>query len=126
MRFLLDENVQSSVGRALVARGHAVIFAYEILERGTEDHIVATAAVQEKCVLVSHDVDMRRIERKISEKFRVRYPTLCRLMLCLPESLAAGRLVKFLPIVELEYSEAAMSDEAMLFEVCERRVRLHR
>lgn len=126
MRFLLDENVQASVGRALTARGHDVIFAYDILERGTEDQIVATAAVQAQRVLVSHDIDMKRIERKISEKFRVRYPTLCRLMLCLPEPLAAGRLTKFMPMVELEFSEAVSAGEAMLFEVCERRIRLHR
>jgi hypothetical protein len=69
---------------------------------------------------------MKRIERKISEKFRVRYPTLCRLMLRLPEPLAAGRLTKFMPMVELAFSEAVSAGEAMLFEVCERRIRLHR
>lgn len=126
MRFLLDENVQASVGRALAARGHDVIFAYDILERGTEDHIVATAAVQEHRVLVSHDVDMKRIERRISEKNRTRYPTLCRLMLCLPYPLAASRLTKFMSLVELEFSEAVTASEPMMFEVCERRIRLHR
>jgi hypothetical protein len=126
MRFLLDENVQASVGRALTARGHDVIFAYDILERGTADQVVATAAVQEQRILVSHDGDMRKIDRKVSEKFRTRYPALCRLMLCLPEPLAAIRLTKFMPLVELEFIESVAADEAMLFEVCERRIRLHR
>jgi len=126
MRFLLDENVQASVARALRGRGHDVVFAYDVLARGSEDQIVATAAVQDQRILVSHDADMRRIERKISDKFRVRYPTLCRLMLCLPEPMAAARLIKFMPLVELEFSEALTANEAMLFEICERRVRLHR
>lgn len=126
MRFLLDENVQESVRRVLDARGHDAIFSYDVLARGTADQIVATAAVQDNRILVSHDTDMKKIERKISEKFRVRYPTLCRLMLCLPEPLAAPRLNKFLPALELEFGEANGADEPMMFEICLRRVRMHR
>jgi predicted nuclease of predicted toxin-antitoxin system len=126
MRFLLDENVQASVGRLLTAQGHDSVFAYEILEPGSLDQVVATTAQQDNRILVSHDSDMRRIEKKISDKFRQRYPALSRLMLCLPEQLAAQRLQKFLPVVELEYNQSQNANEAMMFEICERRVRLHR
>lgn len=126
MRFLLDHNVCASVGRVLRELGHDVVTVTDILFQEAEDQIVATAAVQEQRILVSHDGDMRRIERKISQGHRDRYPTLCRLMLCLPEASAAERLRAFMPAVELEFAEAARVGAAMMFEICERRVRIHR
>lgn len=126
MRFLIDHNVNASVTRALRALGHDVVTVQEILFPEAEDPIVATAAVQEDRVLVSHDADMRRIERKISDGVRARYPTLCRIMLCTPEVMAADRLEAFMPIVELEFEQARGCECPMMFEIGHRRVRIHR
>ena len=126
MRFLIDHNVTAAVTRLLRELGHDVLTVEEALFPEAEDQIVATAALQEQRILVSHDADMRRIERKISEAHRDRYPTLCRLMLCLPEVEAANRLRLFMPAVELEFQQAAQANAPMMFEVCLRRVRMHR
>ena len=126
MRFLLDENVQTAIIVALTQRGHDALRATEILEIGAADQLVATAAVENDRVLVSHDKDMKRIDRKISESHRERFPSLCRLMFCLPEPEALARLLMFLPLVELEFEEARMANQPMLLEICARRIRIHR
>ena len=126
MRFLLDENVQTAIIVALTQRGHDAMRATEILEIGAADQLVATAAVENDRVLVSHDKDMKRIDRKISESHRERFPSLCRLMFCLPEPEALARLLMFLPLVELEFEEARMANQPMLLEICARRIRIHR
>src|SRR5687768_11758671 len=126
MRFLLDENVHVGVIGPLVDRNHDVVRVPDILAEGSPDQLVATAAMQEERVLVSHDGDMKRIERKISEAHRDRYPTLSRLMLCLPEPRAAPRMVLFLPVIELEFELAVLAGQPMMFEIGERRVRIHR
>lgn len=126
MRFLLDENVHIGVLRFLAGRGHDSIRVPDILAVGSEDPIVATAAMEEGRILVSHDGDMRRIERKISQGHRDRYPALSRLMFCLPEPMAVERLEMFLPLVQFEFEQATRAQSQMLFEICERRVRIHR
>lgn len=126
MRFLLDENVHLGVMRALVELNHDAIRSTQILNVGAEDQLVATAAVENQRVLVSHDHDMRKIERKISEGHRERYPALCRLMFCLPEPEAVPRLLKFLPMVEVEFASALADGQPMMFEICARRIRIHR
>lgn len=115
-----------SVANALIERGHDAVLVRDRLAQDAPDPLVATAAVEDGRVLVSHDNDMRRIERKLSPAHRERFPSLSRLMLCLPEPVAAARLVAFLPIIELDFEIATNAGTAMMFEVCERRVRLHR
>lgn len=126
MRFLLDENVQTAIIVALTERGHDAMRSTEILEIGAPDQLVATAALENDRVLVSHDKDMRRIDRKISESHRERFPNLCRLMFCLPEPEALARLLMFMPLVELEFEQARMANQPMMLEICARRIRIHR
>ncbi|WP_432814113.1 DUF5615 family PIN-like protein [Sphingorhabdus sp.] len=126
MRFLIDENVQTAIILALTECGHDAVRATEILETGAADPLVATAAVENDRILVSHDNDMRRIERKISETHRERFPSLCRLMFCLPEPEALARLLMFLPLVELEFQQARQANQPMMLEICARRIRIHR
>lgn len=126
MRFLIDENVQAGIIAALVDQNHDAIRATEILGEGAADPLVATAAVEQERVLVSHDNDMRHIEKKISDRHRERFPSLCRLMLCLPEPLALARLNLFLPLIEFEFAQARLAAQPMMLEICERRVRLLR
>lgn len=126
MRFFLDHNVDGLIADVLRTRGHTVVLLTDELPSNAEDHLVATVAMRLDCILVSHDRDMKRIERKISDGWRVRYPHLCRIMLCCPEIESACRFEIFLPIIDIEYREAALADVPMMFEIGARRVRLHR
>lgn len=126
MKFLMDHNVSAGVTRLLRELGHDVVTVQEVLYPEAEDQIVATAAVQEERVLVSHDADMKRIERKISEAHRDRFPALCRLMLCCPEAAAVERIRLFIAIIEFEFEQAAAANSPMMFELGARRVRIHR
>lgn len=126
MRFLVDNNVCISVSKSLRELNQDVVLVSDIMSPDSPDQVVATAAVQDHRILVSHDKDMRHIERRISEAFRARYPTLSRLMLCCPEWEAADRLSKFFPAIDLEFRQAAEAGEPMRFEIALRRVRIHR
>ena len=127
MDFLLDENVPHSVGRVLEEFGHDVAYVTDCLSTGSPDQLVATAAVQMGRILVSHDRDMRRIERFVSPGDRDRFPTLSRLMLCCIERQAAERVRLFMPIVEAEFARVReLEDKRLFFEIGNRRVRIHR
>ena len=127
MRFLLDENVPRAVGAVLVEAGHDVVEATAMLPVGSPDQIVATAAAQDKRILVSHDRDMRCIERSVSTASLERYRTLSRLMLCCSEPDAASRVKMFLPIIAAEFERVArLDDKRMFFEIGLNRVRIHR
>lgn len=126
MRFFIDENVAADVHALLRRRGHDVELSVEVLAPGASDHTVATATMARKRILVTHDSDFRPTERKCSAAWRSRYPTLCRLMFQCPELLSARRLAVFLPALELELGECEAACVPMLFEVQERRIRIHR
>lgn len=126
MRFFLDHNVDALLAVCLVQRRHEALILSNYLEPNSPDHLVATMALHHQCVLVSHDKDMRSIEKKASQGWRDRYPLLCRVMLCCPEPMMVNRFMEFLPLIELEHHEAAERSVPLMFEVGERRIRIHR
>jgi len=105
---------------------HDVALSRDLVGAEAKDPIVATAAVQEDRVLVSHDHDMRRVERYISDANRERYPTLSRLMFACAEHETGARLALFLPVVELWFAEARRADFPMLIEIGRARLRIIR
>lgn len=64
LRFLLDEGVPVSVGRALQQDGHVVLYHKEVLAAGSPDQVVCAAAELNDCILVACDRDMKQIARK--------------------------------------------------------------
>lgn len=126
MRFLLDQNVQASVSRALENLDHDVAFSRDLVGAEAQDPIVATAAVQEERILVSHDNDMRRVERYVSDASLARYPTLSRLMFACAYPDAAGRLELFMPVIETWHREANEGEFPMLIEIGRSRLRIFR
>lgn len=126
MRFLLDHNVPAAAGDALRSRGHDVIVVIDVLPENAEDPIVAAAAIAEDRILVSHDRDMRRVERLISDGYRDRFPTLSRLHLSCNEVVSAARLSSFIEVVELEFATLQAREEVMTIDLGDRRMRLIR
>ena len=126
VRFLLDHNVQNRVKVRLVDLGHDVELSKDVVGQEAEDPIVAAAAAETDRVLVSHDHDMKRVERFLSAKHRERFPLLSRVMLNCPEQIAAERLCLFMPLVEFEFEEATAHECPLLIQIQERRIRIIR
>lgn len=126
MRFLIDHNVQTSVQRALKQLKHDVELSKIACGQEAADPLVATTAMDQDRILVSHDRDMKRVQRFLSDTHRRRYPTLSRLMLQCPEAVAAQRLKLFMPLIEFEFEQAQLGGQPMLIWVQERVVRINR
>lgn len=126
MRFLIDHNVQVSVQRVLKQLGHDVALSKDEVGQEAADPVVAAAAIDQDRILVSHDKDMKRVQRFLSDKNRARYRKLCRLMLQCPEPVAARRLEAMMPLVEFEFAQARHCDAPMLIHIQERIVRIIR
>ncbi len=126
VRFLIDQNVQHSVGRCLAEFGHDILWSRDAVGQGAPDPQVAAAAMSENRVLVSHDKDMKRIERYLSEGYAKRFPSLCRLMLNCPEPMAARRVEGLMSLIEFEFAVCFERNHRFVFHVQERRVRIIR
>lgn len=127
MRFLLDENVPRAVAQALTDLGHDVVLATEVVAAGSPDHVVATAALQDERVLVTHDRDFRRIDRlHARERNGGRFHALHRVLLSCQEPAAAARIRNFLPVIEADLGCCPDHAARMFFDVGETRARLFR
>jgi hypothetical protein len=127
MRFLLDENVPRAVGDALRELGHDVRLSTDLVAVGSPDQVVATAAVQDDRILVSHDRDMRRIDRIEARGARDRYRNLNRLLLSCEEPRAAERVRAFMSVVQADFDYLPDgSHERMFFDIGDRRARIFR
>ena len=115
-----------SVSERLIDLGHDVVLSKDAVGVDAPDHIVATLAATEDRILVSHDHDMKRIERFISVGHKKRYPTLSLLMLCCPEVVAVQRVEQFLPHLELELELARAAGHPMLVHIRDRSIRINR
>lgn len=105
---------------------HDVALSRDLVGAEAQDPVVATAAVQDERILVSHDHDMRRVERYISDANRQRYPTLCRLMFACAEHDTQPRLKLFLPVIDTWFEEARRGGFPMLIEIGRARLRIIR
>jgi predicted nuclease of predicted toxin-antitoxin system len=125
--FLLDENVPRHVGVVLADAGHDVTTVVDHLPAGSPDQLVATAAMDMDRILISHDRDMRRVERAFSQGVQGRFPRLSRLQLCCEEAAAARRVSMFLPVITAEFERVqGQEDNRLLIEIGDRRVRIWR
>jgi len=126
LRFLLDEGVPRAVGRLLSAEGHIVIYLQEAVALGSEDQIVATAAIANDCILIALDGDMRVIAKRNGVS-NSRYKSLSLLKLSCNEVQAANRVKQFLPLI---ISEWFISEEKrarrLYIDIGDSRVIVHR
>lgn len=117
MRFLLDHNVLGSVSVYFAERGHDVAWSRDVVGQEAEDPVVAAAAMEFDRVLVSHDHDMKRVQKFISEKHRERFPRLSRLMLQCDQATSLARVRHLMPLIEFEHELALQSGHQFLFHL---------
>ena len=113
MQFLLDHNVLRSVHGLLAERGHDAEWSRNLVGQGAEDQLVATAAMEAGRILVSHDNDMKRVQRFLSDSQRRRFPQLSRLMLQCDQATSLVRLRSLMPLIEFEF--ASTQENALPF-----------
>lgn len=117
MRFLLDHNVLGSVRLFFEERGHDVAWSRDLVGQDAPDPIVAAAAMEEDRVLVSHDSDMKRVQKFISQSHRERFPVLSRLMFQCDQATSLDRVRLFMPIIEFEHDFARMNGHQFMFHL---------
>ena len=118
MKFLLEENVPSSVLEILERGGYEAQFVRDIVPPGAEDQVVATVAEQLDSVLVTFDGDFRKIAPRIPIGFRNRFRKLSKITFRCPEPMSATRLEGALDWIEAEYRFAQQgSDTRMIVTV---------
>ena len=126
MRFLLDENVPTSVATVLRDLGHRVERAIDVIPAGSPDPLLAAVSEEREAVLVSADNDFK----SIGSRMRIgkgRFRRLSRIALKCSEYQAAQRLEKAMSLVEFEYRIAQEShDPRMIVIVAKSYIRTER
>ena len=114
MQFLLDHNVLGAVRRCLEEHGHDVEWSRTLVGQEAEDPVVAATAMELGRVLVSHDHDMKRVQRFISESHRNRFPSLCRLMFQCEQADTLDRLRTHMAQIQFEYEQAKIGGAPLM------------
>lgn len=114
VRFLLDHNVLGAIRRCLEEHGHDVEWSKTLAGQEAEDPIVAATAMEHDRVLVSHDHDMKRVQRFISEKHRHRYPNLSRVMFQCEQAETLDRLRTHMAQIQFEHEQARIGGEPLM------------
>lgn len=121
MQFLLDHNVLGSVYSFLEERGHDAEWSRNLVGQEAEDQVVATAAMEASRILVSHDNDMKRVQKFLSDKQRSRFPRLSRLILQCDQATSLNRLRLFISMIEFEFEVTQIKNLPFLFHLQEHR-----
>ena len=127
MKFILDENVPVSAGKALEDNGHTVEWIVDHTARGSSDPVVATVSEKLDAVLVRFDGDFEKIAPRVPEGAKKRYKRLSRIWLQCNEYQAGARLDKAMSLIESEYEIARNSrDVRMLIWLSKAYIKTHR
>jgi predicted nuclease of predicted toxin-antitoxin system len=104
MRFMLDAGVPHSVGEALEAAGHVVIYYQAVLKDGATDELVARTAILNNAVLVALDKDMRQLVRRFGESSpHNKFSGLHLIRICCSETVCASRISHAMSFIEQEW-----------------------
>ena len=127
MKFILDENVPASAGRALEDNGHMVEWIVDHTARGSSDPVVATVSEKLDAILVSFDGDFEKIAPRVPEGTKKKYKRLSRIWLQCSEYQASARLDKAMSLIESEFDIARNSrDLRMLIWLSKGYIKTHR
>lgn len=99
----------NGVQRCLVQHGHDVEWSRNVVGQAAEDPLVAATAMELDRVLVSHDNDMKRIQRFISDKHQARFPRLSRVMFQCAQAETVDRLRTHMAQIQFEYEQARIA-----------------
>jgi hypothetical protein len=117
LKFLTDNCVPDSVGRALSNAGHEVMLLRHILPTSSPDPLVASVAELNDAILISFDRDFRTLAPRIGIG-RQRFRRLSRIGFRCREPEAAERLKLALALIEFEWTSAQVaSDKRMIIEI---------
>jgi predicted nuclease of predicted toxin-antitoxin system len=126
LKFLLDEGVTGTTGKALEAAGHTVIPFREALLKGSADPVVCAAAEANNAILVAHDGDMKRLAQRNGVK-QSRFRKLSLLKLSCRESQAPNRVALAMSLIEHEWSISdAARDRRIFIDVATDVIRVYR
>jgi predicted nuclease of predicted toxin-antitoxin system len=114
VRFLLDHNVLGAIQRCLEEHDHDVAWSKALVGQEAKDPIVAAAAMEHDRVLVSHDHDMKRVHRFVSDAHTARYPRLCRVMFQCSQAETIARLRTHMAQIQFEYEQARMAGKPLM------------
>jgi hypothetical protein len=129
VKFLIDENVPSSVARFLVDRGHEVIHALDLFLPGEKDEVLASVADREEAIVVTWNAkDFRAITtRRAPKGTRATLRKLGWICFRCKEPRGRGRLEDCMDLVEFEYERAQSHKDARVFiEIAENSVKILR
>jgi predicted nuclease of predicted toxin-antitoxin system len=117
LKFLADNCVPDSVGRALTEAGHEVILLRDILPTNSPDPLVASVAELNGAILVSFDKDFKTLAPRIGIG-QQRFRKLSRIAFRCGEPEAAKRLRVALGLIEFEWTAAqTASDKRVIIEI---------
>jgi hypothetical protein len=120
IRFLIDENVPTSVGNFLADRGHSVIFAKDVFGESAPDPLLAFTAELEGIVVVTHDRDFRRFSKLIPSSARGRFARGAgRISLNVTEDHALGRVREELDVIEFHFERAVKARRRLMLVINE-------
>ena len=114
MRFLLDHNVLGAIQRCLEEHDHDVAWSKALVGQDAADPVVAVAAMEFDRVLISHDNDMKRVHRFISESHRARFPKLCRVMFQCSQAETIDRMRTYMAQIQFEFHQAQLAGKPLM------------
>ncbi len=114
LRFFLDNCVPDSVGRALAAAGHEVIYQRSAVARDAADILVALTSVENDAILVTFDRDHKAIASRLAVSHR-RLNKLSRIDFACHEPEAARRIQAGLTFIEAEWKLACAASDRRMF-----------
>jgi hypothetical protein len=114
--FFMDNCVADSVGKALQAAGHDVVFLRDCMPTDTKDPVVVVACTESARILVSHDKDFKQIAKTLSVS-KKKSKKLHRIALCCPEPAAAARIKEALSLIEWEWSRCGRGKTQLSIEI---------
>jgi hypothetical protein len=114
LKFFLDNCVPDSVGRALAAAGHEVIYQRAALATDAPDLLVALASVENHAILMTFDKDHKAIASRLGVSHG-RLKRLSRIDFNCAEPIAARRITDGLSFVEAEWRLCQKAADRRMF-----------
>jgi predicted nuclease of predicted toxin-antitoxin system len=115
---LIDENVPTSVVEVFRRRGHRIFLAKDILMEGTSDSIVGLTGDRLEAILVTWDLDFRRIAARVSKEGAGRLRRLSRINFRCSEPQGAIRAEQEIEGIEARYEiSQRRGDKRILVEI---------
>jgi predicted nuclease of predicted toxin-antitoxin system len=102
---MIDENMTGSLAFLLVEAGYEVLQSIEIVGVSAADNLVAQAALQNDCILITGDRDFKRAEKWKSEKHQQSFADLSMILVNMEDSnLWNAAVLRYLPLMICEQS----------------------